>query len=140
MVSAQTSAVCAAAVTRQATWFSALLSKIDHRTIRRDYGTIFLSAIEGGDAQILEQCLDIHSLWSGLDKHGWSAQLMAYHKHDDRITDILRHHVDLVTAKPLGPSSWEVRDRDYPSVRLEGEVLCIDGECRTFRRKTWAIV
>ncbi|KAL4950117.1 hypothetical protein BDW69DRAFT_62286 [Aspergillus filifer] len=130
IISVQTSAVRAAAVTRQASWFSALLSKIDHRTIRRQYGAIFMSAIEGGDAQILEQCLDIYSLWKGLDKHGWSAQLMAYCRHDDRVWDILRHHVGLVTARPLPPSSWKVRARDAPGARLEGGVLCLDGGFR----------
>ncbi|KAL4969617.1 ankyrin repeat domain-containing protein [Aspergillus stella-maris] len=128
IISVKTSAVRAAAVTRQASWFSDFLSYIDHRTVRRQYGAIFMSAIEGGDAQILEQCLDIYSLWNGLDKHGWSTQLMAYYRHDDRVWDICRHHVGLVTARPLPPSSWKVRARDASGVRLEGAVLCLDGE------------
>ncbi|KAL4800365.1 hypothetical protein BDV19DRAFT_68949 [Aspergillus venezuelensis] len=128
IISVQTSAVRAAAVIRQASWFSALLSKIGHRTIRRQYGAIFMAAIEGGDAQILQQCLDLYSLWKGLDKHGWSAQLMAYYRHDDRVWDILRHHVGLVTARPLAPSSWKVHNSDAPGVRFEGKVLCLDGD------------
>ncbi|KAL4876354.1 hypothetical protein BJY04DRAFT_200071 [Aspergillus karnatakaensis] len=123
----QISSVRAAAVIGQASWFRKLLSKIDYHTARKEYGSIFMSAVEGGDINIIQHCLSTHGVWHGVDTHGWCARLMIDHKHDDKVTDIFRPHAVPLISSARGPSSWEVHHSDAPGILMERTVLCLDG-------------
>jgi hypothetical protein len=121
------SALRAAAIVGNEIWFSKLLSKADRFVIQCGYGPIFLAAIENGDPGILNVCIDYGGLWTGIDEHGWSAELMATYKKNDELLSRIRDQKVRSIARPIVATAWEISDS--PEFWSDGTVLQISGTC-----------
>jgi hypothetical protein len=119
------SVVCTAAIDGHETLFGDLLSRVDWRLMKDNYGVIFSAAIEGGNSRILQQCIAYGGVWPGTDKHGWNADLMAYHKHQKSVLSLIREKIGRRPAAPIPPNAW--KKPESPSVRLVGTTVRTDG-------------
>jgi hypothetical protein len=119
------SVVCMTAINGHETLFGDLLSRVGRRLMNDKYGVIFSAAIEGGNFGILRQCIAHGGVWPGTDKHGWNADLMAYHKHQKSVLSLVRDKIGPRPAAPIPPDAWEKPESS--SVRLVGTTIRTDG-------------
>ncbi|KAL3466090.1 hypothetical protein BJX64DRAFT_36520 [Aspergillus heterothallicus] len=90
-----------------------------------NYGSIFLSAIEGGYSGIISRCIEYGGIWSGKDDHGWNADLMTCHRQNKSLLAMIRKTIGRKPAAPLPPSAWEVSQSR--TVGYTGDTLTIEG-------------
>jgi hypothetical protein len=119
------SVVCTTAINGHETLFGDLLSRVDRRLMKENYGVIFSAAIEGGNFGILRQCIAHGGVWPGTDKHGWNADLMAYHKHQKSVLSLVREKLGPRPAAPIPPNAWI--KPELSSVRLVGKTVRTEG-------------
>ena len=117
----------ASAIVGRGQWFSKLLSLADRSVIQLGYGSIFLAAIENGNSFVLDDCTAYGGLWTGLDEHGWSAELMATYKRNSLLLSRIRNRKERSIARPIHPTAWEIPDS--PALWSDGTILKIKSRC-----------